>query len=431
MRDSDLGVLERTSELVAASGTTFPNFFLTTPQCSPSRASILTGLYAHNHGVRQNGFPLGGWDVFNENGLEDRTIAVALSDAGYHTVFAGKYLNGFPRRWERSAGWDEFYATGEVVYTDFTLNENGVPFNYSASSGVYSTDILLDKLLQPIDRTPVDTPVFLVFAPSAPHAPARPAARHEKAFRDAVVDMPPAFNEEDITDKPDYIRESPPVDDEMVNSLNRLQRKRLASLLAVDEAVSSIWDALAKQDRLANSYIFVLSDNGYLMGEHRAMAKQMPYDAAVRVQMWAYGPWLWHGQVDDRLVANIDIAPTLAAIAGIESFPADGISLLGESSRDGILIECQASPFDMEEISANESKGWPPTYQAIRTDRYLYVEYETGERELYDYEDDPYELDNLLADWEGHAPTTDPEGMANQLRARLDELRDCAFETCP
>jgi hypothetical protein len=103
MRDSDLGVLERTSELVAASGTTFPNFFLTTPQCSPSRASILTGLYAHNHGVRQNGFPLGGWDVFNENGLEDRTIAVALSDAGYHTVFAGKYLNGFPRRWERSS----------------------------------------------------------------------------------------------------------------------------------------------------------------------------------------------------------------------------------------------------------------------------------------------------------------------------------------
>ena len=85
----------------------------------------------------------------------------------------------------------------------------------------------------------------------------------------------------------------------------------------------------------------------------------------------------------------------------------------------------------MEEISANESKGWPPTYQAVRTDRYLYVEYETGERELYDYHTDPYELDNLLADWEGHVPTADAEAIANQLRARLNEIRDCAFETCP
>jgi N-acetylglucosamine-6-sulfatase len=176
MRDAEFNALERTAELIGANGTTFPNFFVTTPQCSPSRTSILTGLYAHNHGVRQNGLPLGGWDVFHENDLEERTIAKALDDVGYHTVFAGKYVNGFPVDGDVPAGWDEFYATGEIAFTDFVLNENGVPATYTGESGAYSTDILLDKLLHAIDTTPNDTPLFLLFAPMAPHAPARPAA---------------------------------------------------------------------------------------------------------------------------------------------------------------------------------------------------------------------------------------------------------------
>jgi N-acetylglucosamine-6-sulfatase len=430
MRTSEFSALERTTELMGTQGTTFPNFFVTTPQCSPSRTSILTGLYAHNHGVRQNGLPLGGWDVFHENHLEERTIAEALNDVGYHTIFAGKYVNGFPVDGDVPVGWDEFYATGEIAYTNFTLNENGVPATYAVASGAYSTDVLLDKLLHAIDSTPNDTPLFLLYAPAAPHSPARPAARHDKAFRGAVLETTPAYNEDDITDKPEYVRKWPAIDDEAQNSLIRLQQKRLASLLAVDEAVGSLWDALATHERLANSSIFFLSDNGYLLGEHRAVAKQVPYDAAVRIQMLVYGPGFEAGAVDNRLIANIDIAPTLASIAGISAFPADGISLVDEAGRDALLIENHASPYDMEEITADSTKRWPPTYQAVRTDRYLYVEYETGERELYDYEVDPFELDNLIADWEGHAPSEDAEAVADRLRARLNELRECSSETC-
>jgi N-acetylglucosamine-6-sulfatase len=430
MRDSEFSELERTAELFGTNGTTFPNFFVTTPQCSPSRASILTGLYAHNHGVRQNGLPLGGWDVFHENGLEERTIAKALDDAGYHTVFAGKYINGFPVDGDVPAGWDEFYATGEIAFTDFTLNENGVPATYSAESGAYSTDVLLGKLLHAIESTPNHAPLFLLYAPMAPHAPARPAARHEKAFRRAELESTPAHNEEDITDKPEYVRKGPAIDDEARSSLTRLQRKRLASLLAVDDAVGSMWDALAAHDRLANGYIFFLSDNGYLLGEHRAVAKQVPYDAAVRIRMLAYGPGFEAGTVDTRLTANIDIAPTLAAIAGIQAFAADGISLLDTTERDALLIENHASPYDMEDISSDSTKRWPPTYQAVRTDRYLHVVYETGERELYDYHVDPFELDNLLADWEGHAPSDEAVAIARRLQARLSEFSTCSLETC-
>jgi arylsulfatase A-like enzyme len=430
MRTSEYSALERTTELMGTHGTTFPNFFVTTPQCSPSRTSILTGLYAHNHGVRQNGLPLGGWDVFHENDLEELTIAKALHDVGYHTLFAGKYVNGFPADGDVPVGWVEFYATGEIAYTDFMLNENGVPATYSEESGAYSTDVLLEKVLDAIDITPIDTPLFLLYAPMAQHAPARPAARHEKAFRGAALETSPAYNEEDIDDKPEYVRKWPVIDDEARNSMTRLQRKRLASLLAVDEAVDSLWDALAAHERLANSYIFFLSDNGYLLGEHRAVAKQVPYDAAVRIQMLAYGPGFEAGRVDGRLVANIDLAPTLASIAGIPVFPADGIPLVDEAERDALLIENQASPYDMEEISSDDTKRWPPTYQAVRTDRNLYVEYETGERELYDYHVDPFELDNLLADWEGRAPSEDAEAIVDRLQARLNELADCSLETC-
>ena len=305
-----------------------------------------------------------------------------------------------------------------------------MPTTYSEESGAYSTDILLDKLLQAIDQTPGDTPLFLLYAPMAPHTPARPAARHSKAFREAALEITPAYSEEDITDKPEYVRKSPVLDAEMQNSLTRLQRKRLASLLAVDEAVSSLWDALAAHERLANTYIFFLSDNGYLFGEHRAVAKQVPYDAAVRIQMLAYGPGFAAGTVDNRLTANIDIAPTLASIAGIEAFDADGMSLVDETERDAVLLEAHASPLDMEELLPDSTKRWPPTYQAVRTDRYLYTEYETGERELYDYQVDPFELDNLVADWEGHAPSEEAEAVAGLLRARLNELKDCASETC-
>jgi arylsulfatase A-like enzyme len=180
MRESDFAALEQTRELLAGNGTTFPNFIVTTPMCGPSRASILTGRYAHNHGVFENGPPPGGWPGFHERGLEEETIATELSDAGYHTVLAGKYVNLFPDEGNVPPGWDEFYGVGQIAYTDFVLNENGETVAYPAEIGAYSTDVLVNKLLDTIERAPAETPLFLYFVPMAPHTPrARGAqARH-------------------------------------------------------------------------------------------------------------------------------------------------------------------------------------------------------------------------------------------------------------
>jgi arylsulfatase A-like enzyme len=439
MRAADWEALPQTRALLAARGTRFDNFCVTTSLCCPSRASILTGQYTHNHGVTAT------WKQFERNGLGSKTIAVALNDAGYRTALIGKYLNEFPEQGHKPPGWDRFVGYSNGSYSSLVLNENGSRHEYGEKR--YELDILASNAQDFLRRVGADEPFFLYFAPKAPHVPATPPKRARNALPDAAVARTPDFNEADVSDKPQYIRRLRPINS---GKYDGLHRKRLRTLLAVDDAIAGLWTTLEEAGRLDDTYIFVLSDNGYTIGQHRRVGKTAPYDGSVRIPMYAYGPGFAAGSEDGRLVANIDIAPTIAAAAGVALSLADGFSLLQPTTRDALLLEWRFSPEAVAEDVTAEGQGkghkgkgkrrrrdpsrWStgeaPDYLGLRTLDTLYVVYRTGERELYDYTADPYELDNLLADWSGHTPTAEAAARAASLAARLDALRDCAGATC-
>jgi arylsulfatase A-like enzyme len=408
MRDSDWQALRKTRQLVGDNGTQFPNFFATTPICSPSRASILTGQYAHNHQVLTNEGPQGGYSQFRQRSLGAVIIPSALRAAGYRTGLFGKFLNGMPAKGALPGGWDRWVATANLKYYRPQMNENGKEKKYKKKRH-YSTDILRNKAEQFIRGTSPEQPLFLYFSPKAPHLPATPARRDRGAFAGAIRERSPDFNEGDMSDKPGFLRGRNALG---TAQLDGEEARRLESLVATDDAVESLINALRDTGRLDNTYIFVLSDNGWAMGSHRWDSKDIPHNASTRIMMAASGPRFGRGATDPRVAANIDIAATIADAAGI-GFGGDGVSLLGPPTRDAVVLEAVTVP-----------------YSALRTERHLYVEYSSGERELYDYEIDPHELDNLLATWDGHTPSPEAEAIAATLKARLDDLRFCAGSTC-
>jgi arylsulfatase A-like enzyme len=408
MRAEDWQALPETRRRLAERGTTFENFVLTTPICSPSRASILTGMYAHNHRVLNNGKADGGFAAFRNNQLADRSIAVALQAVGYRTAMIGKFLNGYDAE-PPVAGWDRWLATDERDYYGPRLVEGRKLRQFGERA--YVTDLLRDAAVAFVAETPPARPLFLYLSMRAPHGPAEPARGDRGAYADAEVARTAAFNEEDVGDKPANVRDRPPL---KAKPLDKLEGKRLETLASADRAFVAVLDALEAAGRLDGAYVFALSDNGYMMGDHRIAKKGDPYDASIRAPMIAVGPGFAAGAESDRLAANVDLAPTIAAAAGAALPEADGRDLLAKWDRGTMLVE-------------GFQKGG---FQGLRGEDYLYVEHPAGEREYYDYRTDPLELDNALANWDGRTPTLDPV-EAERLRGLLARYVDCAGESCP
>jgi N-acetylglucosamine-6-sulfatase len=401
MRDSDWQALRKTQELINDQGTVFPNFFLTTAVCSPSRASILTGLYAHNHTVTRNSGKNGGLAQFKQRNLAERSLPNALKQVGYRTGLFGKFMNGVAEKGGIPGAWDRWMASAEMDYYRPLMNDNGRPRDFKKKRQ-YSTDIIADRAVEFIRTTPAGTPLFLLFAPKAPHGPSIPARRHRGTFGGAQRERFPDVNEADVSDKPASVRGGKSIG---LGKLDNLERKRLETLVSVDEAIERIVGTLDAEGRLDNTYIFVLSDNGYMMGSHRLLKKGVPYREATQVRMAVRGP-AFPAAVDLRVAANIDIAPTIVNLAGASLPDPDGFSLAGTIDRDAVLLQ---------------GYGGNNSYQAVRTDRHLYVEYAKGGRELYDYDFDPYELDNLLPE---------AEATAAPLVDKLNQLRGCIGSGC-
>jgi arylsulfatase A-like enzyme len=381
-------VLQR--ELVSR-GIVFNRAYATTPHCCPSRASILTGLYAHHHGVIRNQGSRGGWRAFDDRS----TIATWLQAAGMRTVLAGKYLNLYqsPRIPPGWADWFALWDTGQK-YHDYTVNQNGDVEYYPDREALYSTRVLRDHALEALRSASGDA-IFIYLSFDGPHVPAEPTRRDRGTFADLPPLRVPSFNETDVDDKPSWVRKLPPVDDRDSAKLDDLRHRQIETLQVIDRSVGTITDELRAQGRLESSWLVFASDNGLSMGEHRyGPHKSCGYEECVRIPLIIAPPRdraaeFGAPRIDEHLVSTIDLAPTFADIAGIANgHPVDGVDLIP--------------------MLAGQDQGWraelglelwtgddETSFQGLRADRWKYIRYFNGEQELYDLGKDPYELENL------------------------------------
>lgn len=411
-----------------ANGVTFENGFVTTPLCCPSRVSMLSGQYVHNHEVYTDRMPLGGAPKFDDS----TSLAIWLQQAGYRTAYYGKYLNGYDELKPLGVvppGWDDWKVflgknltpdddVGSLqYYSDFSMSENGVPVTYPKSKENFSADVITRSALNFI-RDTCDDPFFLMLGYYNPHSPYVAAPRHKDTFRagadwDWIQYRPPSFNEKNINDKPDYIAELSPLSETQVDTAHK---QILRSLLSVDDGVASILQALKETGLDKTTIIVYLSDNGLTLGDHRfGAAKNCPYEACVKIPFIVYAPGYYQPRVDSHLVANIDLVTTVAAWTGASAPDfADGMNLvpiLTDPSavwRDALLLE---------HWPTEEGVGsMIPEFYSIRTAEWKYVEYSTGELELYDLVNDPYEMENL-------AGQKEYAEIQAELAKRLQELK--------
>jgi N-acetylglucosamine-6-sulfatase len=406
-----LWAMPRVQELLASRGITFTNAFNTNPFCCPARASILKGAYSHGTRVYQNSGTFGPFPGFNDSS----SIATWLDAAGYRTALIGKYFNGYTssRASYIPPGWDRWVAfamnnSGGGGFTNYDLSVDGTLVHRGSATTDYSTDVLGEYADEFVRSTPTDTPLFLMFTPYAPHQPAAVAARHAKAFPGLAPYRPPSYDEADVSDKPAFIRKLAPLSASTKSRLDTLRVRQLRSLLAVDDAVARIVSALDAGGRLDNTMIVFASDNGFLLGEHRWDQKRVVYEESIRMPLVVrYDPLIGSPRSDPNLVLNIDLAPTFAALAGVSAPGAEGSSLLG-------LLSDPATAWRSDILIENKGSA-PPTYCAVRNARWVYVQYSSGEEELYDLLSDPYQLQSLVTD-------TAAAQTLTSMRLRLREL---------
>ena len=421
---ADMAAMPYARAQIGGRGTTFANSVVSLSQCCPSRATLLTGRYAHNHGVLDVRGPLGGYARLDGS----ETLPVWLRRAGYATGVVGKCLNGYSGR-AVPPGWGEFHVLpGRSTYRfyDYALNENGVLRRFGTAPADYQTDVISGRAEELIRRLPA--PWFLWVTYVAPHVaqprdvgdpfplPSTvPAPRHRAAFTGAPMPRGAAFDEADVRDKPPAIRRRPRLGPKQEARISETWRQRVASLRAVDEGVARLLGALRAAGAREDTLVIFTSDNGYLLGEHRVPSgKVLPYEPSIRVPLLMRGPGVPRGAVRRDLVWNGDLAPTILEAAGARApFPLDGRSLLAAPRPDRDVL--------LEAPPARGTNGLP-RFTGLRTRRFTYVEHARGARELYDLRADPQQLSNRARDA--------PRGVLRTLAGRLAELRGCRGVNC-
>jgi arylsulfatase A-like enzyme len=395
------------------SGVAFSNAFVVNPLCCPSRATILTGQFSHTTGVYTNhNGPFGGFAAFRPSA----TIADVLRRAGYVTGYFGKYFNGY---WGQTVprGWTRWFATfGHGAYYDYRADDDGVLRWFGHRPQDYGTSVIRREAVRFIRSARPEQPLFMLVAPHAPHGPATPAPGDRGLFRELAPWRPPSWNEADLSDKPAFARRTPPISESRAAEIDLFRRRQYQTLAAVDRLLSRVIQVLADTGRLADSLIVFTSDNGYMWGEHRISGKDVPYEESIRVPFVVrYDRLIALPRVEAELVANVDIAPTLADAAGVSMPGAEGRSLIP-------LLAGNPVPWRKSLLIEHLRYGGPragygglttPTYCMMRTKRYAYIHYGTGDIEFYDLRSDPFELLNL-----GQDPATEKVRVGLEARLR-------------
>ena len=437
--DESLRVMNNVRLGLQAEGATFAQSISSFPLCCPSRATQLTGQYSHNNGVTHNVEPFGGYTALDYS----NTLPAWLQTSGYRTVFLGRFLNGYGTQntdiTEVPAGWDDWHAMVDPSTFDLSnwqMNDNGAISNQpdAAHPGEFQTDYLGRRASDLIaQNAKSDQPFYLHLSFASPHSsrPAdpddppvlrtpHPAPRHQNAFAGTPLPQPPNFNEANMRDKPQIVRDRTRVSDQGLGAIQENYQQELEALLSVDDAVGGMLAALRATGELDNTLFIYTSDNGFFHGEHRIRSeKVLPYEPGIRVPLVMRGPGVPRGVRMRQLVANVDLSPTILEGAGATPGRLqDGRSLLP------LLRDPGSEPGREVVLENGNGANQIPPYTGIRNDRFLFVRHKaTGEQELYDLRSDPFELQNLDEDERYDRPR-------RLLLKRLRVLEKCAGSAC-
>ena len=451
-RYDDMAALPMTRRLIGEAGVTFTRAFVSYPVCCPARATFFTGQYAHNHGVvclyKKCG---GGYGRLNTR----EYLPVWLERAGYATAHVGKFLNGYGQdRLDVPNGFTEWFGLidpftyrmwGYEMFEDRSRQGYG---NVMREVGrYYQTDVLTEKALGFIRRRAGDSPFFLSVAYLAPHHESgktqrltgklvRPAPRHRGAFANMPLRKPPNYDEEDLSDKPPHVaRFNRPITARREAAILKRTRERWESLLAVDEGVEKIVDELRRTGELDNTYVIFTSDHGFMQGEHRIpQGKMVPYDPSTHVPLLIRGPGIPRGRRTKALVGDVDFTPTvLDATPARPTRALDGRSYLPfarnprlRSLRPFLHTTAGKSAKGRTNTREGGTRGTQPrvpAWAAVRTTRWLYIEYRSGHRELYDQRKDPWQMNSVVDNPELRV-------RIRTLRRILGDLRNCRGREC-
>lgn len=387
---------------IAHEGVRFENMFVTNALCGPSRACFLTGKYSHNHGVRRNGMALS---------MKQRTFPEMMKGAGYETAFIGKWHN---TDLGRNRGFDyQFGFKGQGQYFNPSVSENyGPEKEYEG----HVTDILTDKAVDFIKKDHAD-PFCLLLWFKAPHRSFHPAERFKNLYADDIIPEPDNYHD-DYKGRPEAVKNANMRigDFDDVPDYQTFVKDYYRCLAGVDENVGRVLDALAESGLEENTVVIYAGDNGFFIGEHHFFDKRFMYEESIRVPLLVKYPGrVRSGVVLPQIALNVDIAPTILDLAGVPATDRmDGKSLkpllFGEETewREDFLYEYYEYP---GAHSGRANRG-------VRTERWKFIHYfvEPQEFELYDIQNDPGEMNNLI-----HDPGY--RSVVQTLRKRLMQLR--------
>jgi N-acetylglucosamine-6-sulfatase len=422
--------MPKTKKLIAQEGVTFPNAYFSEPICCPSRASMLRGQYPHNTKVLRNYYPAGGFQKFWERGLHKATYGTVLDQAGYRTFYGGKLMNGYglsmfgkPKFAPVLPGWDVWRVPFPLPTSDTYRFDDGSTKRFEGSLH----DRLVTEWAKNFIRSSSmkNVPFAAVVSLYAPHEPAEYPGSYAGMYRDAKLPTGGSYNESDVSDKPPHIRKRGSISAEEGAELERYFRKRLRSTRFADDMIAQLYNSLKQNGELSNTIIVVWSDNGYHMGEHRMIGKNnhgskgSPYIEDVRLPLLIRGPGISHGVRREEFVSAVDLLPTFADVANTTEVPSfvDGRSFLP-------LARGKDIPW--RGFGYSEVPGNPGAWNALYTKTHAYHAWNSGDEELYDLSEDPYELANLLAGEGADANAAE----AARYRALVEEMSTCQANEC-
>lgn len=453
--------LSKTKKLIGDAGISFTNAFVASPLCCPSRASILTGKYPHNHHVINNTLEGNCSSVAWQKTEEGHTFPALLKAfAGYQTFFAGKYLNQYghseaggvehvPPGWSYWVGLEK-----NSKYYNYTLSVNGKAQNHGSDySKDYLTDVLANMSLDFLQYKSNYQPFFMMVSVPAPHSPWTAAPQYQDKFNTTKAPRGPNFNIHG-KDKHWLIRQAKtPMTNSSIKFLDDAFRKRWTTLLSVDDLVEKIVKQLDIRGELDNTYVFFTSDNGYHTGQFSLpLDKRQLYDFDIRVPLMVRGPHIKPNQTSPMLVANVDLGPTMLDIAGynVNETQMDGMSFrpimegsVNTSSwRTDILVEYEGEGSNVTDpacplLGPGVSECFPDcvcedsynnTYACVRTvassANLQYCEFDDNEVfvEVYNMTADPFQLTNVVKSIE--------QEVLEKMNRRLMILQSCSGQSC-